>query len=234
LITGVYIGTDKSPPTDGGYTKANDKTFTWTDQTSSNGTWFAGCGQNATAYASLYIANYESRTLKFGYVHDDEIAVWMNGNLLFSDKNYTTTEKLSPSFTMPRGNVNFLFKWSNTGGAGSLSLRLADDNGGTLNDLFFYTNVEQTRIGPATATNPVIALPYAIRFTNGTIHINGACSGAHQIEIFSARGQRYKAIKGNGNLDYNLSKSQWSDGLLIVRIVLNGKVYTGTLTTITH
>jgi hypothetical protein len=232
LITGVYVGTDKSPPTDGGYTQANGKTFTWTDQTSSNGTWFAGCGQNATAYASLYIANYASRTLKFGYIQDDEITVWMNGTMLFSDKSYATTERLSPSFTMPRGNVNFLFKWSNTGGAGSLALRLADDNGGALNDLFFYTNVEQTRIGPAAGFNSVIILPYSIRLTNNNIHINGACNGAHKIEIFSARGQRYKAIKGKGNLDYSVSKQQWSDGLLIVRIALDGKVYTRTLTTI--
>ncbi len=231
-ITSLYVGTDKSPPTEGRSSQVNGKTYTWLDETSSNGTWFSGCGQNTTSYASLYIANYVSRTLKFGYIQDDEITVWMNGTRLFSDKNYTTTEKLSPSFTMPRGNVNFLFKWSNTGGAGSLSLRFAEEDGETLNDLLFYTNVDQTRIEPAVEIKPFVIKPYSISYSSGYIHINGTCNGAHQIEIFSARGQRYTAINGNGNLNYNLSKQQWSDGLLILRIVLDGKVYTGAITAI--
>jgi hypothetical protein len=232
-ITNLYVGTEKSLPIEGASSQINAKTYTWTDEISSNGIWFAGCGENVSSYGSLYIANFQSRQVKFAYIQDDELTVWMNGEKLFDDKNYSTTEKLSPSFTLPRGNVNFLFKWSNAGGAGSLSLRLADDNGDVLNDLLFYTNVAQTQTGPAVELKP-LADPYSIRSTSGFIHIAGTCNGRHQIEIFSARGQRFAAIKGYGNLNYNFPKQQWSDGLVIVRMILDGKVYSRALTTITR
>lgn len=74
--------------------------------------------------------------------------------------------------------------------------------------------------------------PYTIRVIGENIHIGGTCDGTHQIEIFSALGQRLKSFKGSGNFNYIFPKHQFCEGLLIVRTVLNGKAYIGTITTL--
>jgi hypothetical protein len=228
-ITSKYTGSGNTPPVDGASIQINGSTRTWVDQTNGSGSWFTGCGDNTTAYGFINIVNYAARTLRLGYIQDDEITVWMNGTRLFSDKSWASTERLSPTFTLPSGNNSFLIKFSNGSGNSSLSLRFADNSGADIKDLLFYTDPKQTSGMSDIVLKPFASIPYTIRSAGGILRIDGVCTKGHRVEIFKANGQRLFLKRGVGDVRYSFSKECFGESILIVRLILDGKMYVKTV-----
>jgi hypothetical protein len=102
----------------------------------------------------------------------------------------------------------------------------------TLNPLGVENIIPPVKDLPGEVSKHDVITPYKIYSTGANFHFKGTCDGIHQIEIFSALGKRFTSIKGRGNFNYILPNYQFGDGLLLFRMVLHGKVYTGTITTI--
>jgi hypothetical protein len=223
-IINKYTGAGRTVPAPGTLVQVNGSGYTWKDQTGS-GTWFADCKDTSTSFSYITIVNPKLRSFRFGYIQDDQITVWMNGIRLFSDKNWTDTARLSPLFTMQRGNVEFFFKHTNVGGSGKLLIRLADSVGKDIPELLYFTDPSQTPLWPDGKIRSIAAKPVLVRLTSGNITINGSCLKSHRLEIFNAAGRRLLMREGGRRLSYFVPASRLPAGLLILRTTLDGKLF---------
>lgn len=224
-IESLYIGSEKSAPLPDDQTQINGSTFKWAEQTSQGGIWFSDCGENRTNYASITLINSKSRTFKIGYTQDDHITVWMNGQRVLSNRTWSTTEQLSTAISMPTGDVSFIIKHTNAGGAGSISLRFADSEGNDINDLLFYFKPAATNIQQITAASYTPTIPFTINTAGRNLRVNGKCNQMHRVEIFNACGQRVAFVKGTGNLHYSIPMNSNPAGMLVVRLEIDGRKY---------
>jgi hypothetical protein len=71
--------------------------------------------------------------------------------------------------------------------------------------------------------------PYSVRSFAGELDINGVCAKGHRVEIFNVSGQRLVLKRGSGDLHLSISKQQLGFGMYIVRLVLDNKVFTETV-----
>ncbi|NLG19337.1 MAG: hypothetical protein GX556_18600 [Fibrobacter sp.] len=225
-----YVGTGKEAPLPDDQVQINGTNYKWTVQNSSDGVWFSNCGENRTSYSSISLINGQERQFKIAYTQDDHLSVWMNGRSVFSDRVWTSSEKLSPTITMPSGVVHLMIKQTNVGSAGSLSLRLVDNSGNDINDLLYFFEPTPTGLGqPANAAISLKGVPFSIQPVGGVLKIDAKCSQEHRVEIFNARGQRLASYSGSGNLHYSMPMKSVSAGILVARIVLDGKIYNQTI-----
>ncbi len=225
------VGTDKEAPFPDTTISVNGTNFKWVEVTSTDGNWFSDCGDNRTSYAAITLVNSRPRQFKIGYIQDDEIKVWMNGEQVLSDPDWRTEERLSSTISMPTGNVVFIVKHTNNTGAGGLSLRFADDQGNDFNDLLYYfTPPEEVAIGkPAVTKAAMPSAPYTVQAIHGSLKIDGACRRNHRVEVFNSRGQRMAGFRGIGDVHYLLPMESFPAGMLVVHIEMDGKTYGKTL-----
>jgi hypothetical protein len=221
-ITGRYAAA-RTAPLPGTQALINGSTYEWRSTANGGGVWFTGCGDNLTSYAAITIVNNRARTCRFGYIQDDEVTVWMNGARLFTDRTWTSSERLSPAFSLPRGNVFIFIKQTNTGGPGNLALRIADSLGNGVPDLLYYLDPAQTGALRVPAAAKAAAASFSIRAVRGQLKISGRCVGAHRVEVFNAQGQRLALFSGTGDVHYSLAAEPLPAGLLLVRMTIGGR-----------
>jgi hypothetical protein len=82
-------------------------------------------------------------------------------------------------------------------------------------------------VAPAPAITPAAVTPYTVRTVRGQLNLDGTCTHAHRVEIFNTNGRRLALFSGTGSVHYSLPASSLPVGLLVVRMVADGKKYTG-------
>lgn len=225
-VESKFIGKDKAIPAPGDQQTVNGATYTWKEQISQGGIWFSGCGTNVSSYASITLINSIARSFKIGYVHDDQITVWMNGEQVLSNKVYSTQEQFSPAISMPSGRVPFIIKHTNLGGTGSLTMRFVDAAQKDITDLLFSLEPPTTRIVEQGIKPSIHGFtPFTVNAAGRSLKVNGTCEQMHHVEIFNTRGQRIADIKGMGNLHYAIPMNSNLSGMLVVRVEIDGKKY---------
>jgi hypothetical protein len=230
LIQERYIGQQKPLPVADSNFTVNGNEYKWTEQSSQNGDWFASCGSNTANYSSITIVNSSERKFKFGYVVDDQLTIWMNGEQVFHQGTWSASERISPIITMPTGHVSFIIKQTNAGGTGILSLRFVDESDNDINDLVYYLGQLPTVNINKSLTDVTRSIsPYTISITGHGLKVTGACKQLHRVEVFNARGQRVAFTKGIGNLNSILPIKQVSCGMLFVRIELDNNKFGQTI-----
>jgi hypothetical protein len=80
-------------------------------------------------------------------------------------------------------------------------------------------------ISPAGVSGSTTISPVTTRVVHGYLKIEGGCSREHRVEVFNTRGQRLLFSSGTGNLKYLLPIESFPPGMLVVRIVTDGKEY---------
>lgn len=79
----------------------------------------------------------------------------------------------------------------------------------------------------ASTIAPVPVMPYTVRTVSGQLKFDGICSRAHKVELFNAHGQRLALFSGTGDVHYSLPMKSLRAGLIVVRMTIDGRKYSG-------
>jgi len=224
-IESKYVGTGKIAPLPDEQIQVNGASFKWVEKTNSGGKWFTDCGSNLASYSAITLVSPKERSFKIGYLQDDHVAVWMNGQRVLSDRAYSTKERFSPAITMPSGANSFIIKHTNTGGEGYLSLRFVDEAENDIKDLLYYLKPASTQVHQEVATISAVKAPYSIQNLRTGLQVDGISRNSYRVEIFNVSGQRISSTNGSGEFHFVMPVTSQSSGLFVVRIEIDGKKY---------
>lgn len=224
-IEAAYAKAGAEFPVDGDQISAGGAQYTWKVAKQPRWKFANGTFDGAVCFYFIAITNPTRRQVVLRYMVDDGATVWMNGTEVATlDLNYNNDEgKLTEPFSVPAGEVGFLFKVTESGGGNQLQVAFNDADGNDITDFkapFDYDDEKPVAIeapSPQADGAKVGAAPLLLVSGRRETRLTITTPGEHSVRFFDLSGTLVGTLRGTGPAVYHVSRSTLGSGVYLVR-----------------